>query len=251
MLEALRSFPDMYKQVKRENKKLLQENKDLRRQYESLYADYQYTVAFQDDATASIDELNALLRHERMVNSSLTKNMDKLKEENKKSVSALKHQLSALKKQYEETVDIASNTDYAALSKNGDDAPLSSWLSDQLNEKDRVIEELNSKLLKANSNIGSKYVETSVLEDGIKTYTGETSVDEAHDLFMRLNEMLIGIPSWTKNAKSLKEFFVEYNKRSKMQNVNVGGDYVVNKNVENEANGVGPNATGININKNE
>ncbi len=111
----------------------------------------------------------------------------------------------------------------------------------QIQEMEKQIQALNDKL-------GKETVPLSVLADGLKDYAEEADINEAYDLFSQLNNVLYGIPAWTKNVPELKKFFRKARKDMEKGNI-VQGDYVLTKNVENEVNGVASGATGINVNK--
>jgi prefoldin subunit 5 len=113
--------------------------------------------------------------------------------------------------------------------------------------KVKTLEKKNKELQEKLDNAGETL---TVLADGVKEYVDEVGVDKAYDLFNRLNTILIDVPAWTKHASALKKVFKKA--RKEMQNRNmVQGDYVVNKHVDKEVNGVSAGATGILINNNE
>ena len=102
----------------------------------------------------------------------------------------------------------------------------------------RIIQYSKEKLRK-------KTVPLSVLAEGLKDYAEEVSIKEAHELFSHLNNLLITVPAWTKNAPMLKQFFRDINKNSANPKIIMSGDYVVTKHVDNEVNSVAAGATGI------
>lgn len=110
--------------------------------------------------------------------------------------------------------------------------------------KVKTLEKKNKELQEKLDNAGETL---TVLADGVKEYVDEVGVEKAYDLFNRLNTILIDVPAWTKHASALKKVFKKA--RKEMQNRNmVQGDYVVNKHVDKEVNGVSAGATGILIN---
>lgn len=108
---------------------------------------------------------------------------------------------------------------------------------------------LADKIVTLQEKLGSKSVPLSVLAEGLKDYAEESGIDEAHNVFVLLNTLLISVPAWTKNVPDLKEFFKKARKEKEGHHQPTIKEYVVNKHVENEVNGVAPGATGIKINK--
>ena len=113
-------------------------------------------------------------------------------------------------------------------------------------EREKALED---KIKILQEKLGSKSVPLSVLAEGLKDYAEESGIDEAHTVFVHLNNLLISVPAWTKNVPDLKEFFKKARKEMKEHHQTTIEEYVVNKHVENEVNGVAPGATGIKINK--
>lgn len=108
---------------------------------------------------------------------------------------------------------------------------------------------LEDKIITLQEKLGSKSVPLSVLAEGLKDYAEESGINEAHTVFVHLNNLLISVPAWTKNVPDLKEFFKKARKEMEGHHKTTIEEYVVNKHVENEVNGVAPGAIGIKINK--
>ena len=113
-------------------------------------------------------------------------------------------------------------------------------------EREKALED---KIQTLQEKLGSKSVPLSVLAEGLKDYAEETGINEAHNVFVHLNNLLISVPAWTKNVPDLKRFFINARKEMEGRRQTTIEEYVVNKHVENEVNGVAPGATGIKINK--
>lgn len=77
------------------------------------------------------------------------------------------------------------------------------------------LDEMAVKIKTLQDKLGSKTVLLSTLAEGIKSYAEETSLEKAHDLFDQLNTILIGEKAWVDNAKQLKKYFQELNKKKK------------------------------------
>ena len=113
-------------------------------------------------------------------------------------------------------------------------------------EREKVLVD---KIVILQEKLGSKSVPLSVLAEGLKDYAEESGINEAHTVFVHLNNLLISVPAWTKNVPDLKEFFKKARKEMEGHHKTTIEEYVVNKHVENEVNGVAPGAIGIKINK--
>ena len=113
-------------------------------------------------------------------------------------------------------------------------------------EREKALED---KIQTLQEKLGSKSVPLSVLAEGLKDYAEETGINEAHNVFVHLNNLLISVPAWTKNVPDLKRFFINARKEMEGRRQTTIEEFVVNKHVENEVNGVAPGATGIKINK--
>ena len=70
----------------------------------------------------------------------------------------------------------------------------------------------------------------------------------AHTLFGSVATLLTNNPTWQKYAPQIQQAIIEKQEMEKKRDVYIK-EYVVNKHVENEVNGVAPGATGIKINK--
>lgn len=110
---------------------------------------------------------------------------------------------------------------------------------------------LADKIVTLQEKLGSKSVPLSVLAEGLKDYVEESGINEAHTVFVHLNNLLISVPAWTKNVPDLKDFFKKARKEMEGHHQTTIEEYVVNKHVENEVNGVAPGAIGIKINKDQ
>ena len=113
-------------------------------------------------------------------------------------------------------------------------------------EREKALED---KIQILQEKLGSKSVPLSVLAEGLKDYVEESGINEAHTVFVHLNNLLISVPAWTKNVPDLKDFFKKARKEMEGHHQTTIEEYVVNKHVENEVNGVAPGAIGIKINK--
>lgn len=116
-------------------------------------------------------------------------------------------------------------------------------------EYKKKVESMEKKIQTLRDKLGNENVPLSILVDGLKDYAEETSIDDAHNVFNHLNNLLLSVPAWTKNVPQLKQFFREYNKKLKEPTIIAAGDYVMNKHVANEVNSVAAGAVGINIDK--
>lgn len=125
-------------------------------------------------------------------------------------------------------------------------SPNDSANDDDYKEKVKTLED---KVQLLQEKLGNKTVPLSVLAEGLKDYAEEVSIKEAHELFSHLNNLLITVPAWTKNAPMLKQFFRDINKNSAKPKIIMSGDYVVTKHVDNEVNSVAAGATGIVVTK--
>lgn len=123
-----------------------------------------------------------------------------------------------------------------------------SQLRSQLEANSKIVSEAKKSIAANRTPISDEPL--TVLADGVKEYVDEVGVDKAYDLFNRLNTILIGVPAWTKHGSALKKFFQKVRKEKENRSM-VQGDYVVNKHVDKEVNGVSAGATGILINKDE
>lgn len=115
--------------------------------------------------------------------------------------------------------------------------------------QEREKKDLVDKIQILQEKLVSKSVPLSVLAEGLKDYVEESGINEAHTVFVHLNNLLISVPAWTKNVPDLKEFFKKARKEMEGHHQTTIEEYVVNKHVENEVNGVAPGAIGIKINK--
>ena len=115
-------------------------------------------------------------------------------------------------------------------------------------EREKALED---KIQILQEKLGSKSVPLSVLAEGLKDYAEESGINEAHNVFVHLNNLLISVPAWTKNVPDLKRFFINARKEMEGRRQTTIEEYVVNKHVENEVNGVAPGATGIKIHKDQ
>lgn len=70
----------------------------------------------------------------------------------------------------------------------------------------------------------------------------------AHMLFGSVATLLTNNPTWQKYAPQIQQAIIEKQEMEKRRDVYIE-EYVVNKHVENEVNGVAPGAIGIKINK--
>jgi hypothetical protein len=65
-----------------------------------------------------------------------------------------------------------------------------------------------------------------VLAEGLKDYVDEAGIDEAHNLFNQLNNLLFEVTAWTKNVPELKKFFrqarTEMKKEKEKSITNIG-----------------------------
>lgn len=79
-------------------------------------------------------------------------------------------------------------------------------------------------------------------------FLGFEDYEKAKQRFMEINYYFGTDPTWIKYKDEFRSIIEEKrNSNRAPQNVTVNGDYVVNKQVANEANGVGKNSTGIKV----
>ena len=79
----------------------------------------------------------------------------------------------------------------------------------------KQVDELVGKIKTLQDKLGNKTVHLSTLAEGIKSYAEETTIEKAHNFFEALNSILIGEKAWVDNAKQLKKYFQELNKKKK------------------------------------
>ena len=157
---------------------------------------------------------------------------------------ALSKEVSILKEQF--SVSSASvMKQVAATWHTTDDVSRTSSDVEEYKKKEKSLED---KIKKLQDKLGNESVPLSVLAEGLKDYAEEAGISEAHTLFNHLNNLLNSVPAWMKNVPQLKRFFREYNKKM-TERVQAAGDFVMNKVVQNEVNGVASGAVGINIDK--
>lgn len=202
-----------------------------RKKYEKLAEEATYKQKKREE------EINRLKKEKTDLQQSLVTCLFENKQF-EKEISQLRSQLEANSKNVsEEKNSIAANPAPIA-----DKAEIESY-----KKKLKALKKKNTELQEKLDNAGETL---TVLADGVKEYVDEVGVDKAYDLFNRLNTILIDVQAWTKHASALKKVFKKA--RKEMQNRNmVQGDYVVNKHVDKEVNGVSAGATGILINNNE
>lgn len=173
----------------------------------------------------------------------LREECEKIKQENVK----LRVKIEQLKEKLDEGgIIVATAKKYLGDKPLTPDMILKRFVKDEeYKKKEKLLED---KIKELQDRLGEETVQLSMLAEGIKNYSEEASIDAAYDLFSQLNNVLITVPAWTKNVPELKKFFRKARKEMEKGGV-VQGDYVLNKNVENEVNGVASGATGINVNK--
>ena len=229
---------------------LMEDHSNLRTELDSLQAKYM-EMESQLAAAQALDE-------ERVMEINQWRTLSEKREE---EISALQHKYNEAKKSAE-----ASKQEVMNLRKR------KSILEEQIEHQEmRMLTEaemqiraqmisvdkgyqerekaLEDKIQILQEKLGSKSVPLSVLAEGLKDYAEESGINEAHTVFVHLNNLLISVPAWTKNVPDLKEFFKKARKEMEGHHQTTIEEYVVNKHVENEVNGVAPGAIGIKINK--
>ncbi|MCR5131058.1 MAG: hypothetical protein K6C10_06320 [Prevotella sp.] len=201
-------------------------------------------------------------------NSELVKEIEELKRTHKKELAAKDSQMKAEKKKmtddynrelsersarfekeismielnYQQTIiELSKEQGAKALEQNkNDDA-----------ETKKTIAALQAKIETLRDKLGKETVFLKDLVEGLKEYAKIAGIDKAFELFLNLNYVLMSVPAWAKNAPDLKKFFIDNKTPSPTPSVIVSGDYVVEKQVSHEVNGVAAGGTGVKINKNK
>lgn len=91
-------------------------------------------------------------------------------------------------------------------------------------QNELYLEKLNKGIDKATKKMDENdTVELRTLVEGLKEYAEETSIEEAHQLFLVFCMLLSDVPAWTKNVKPLRKFFADLKKKKKT-GVNIYGN---------------------------
>ena len=93
--------------------------------------------------------------------------------------------------------------------------------SKEYKKKENILEE---RIKKLQDKLGDESVPLSVLAEGLKDYAEEAGIGETHELFNHLNNLLINVPSWTKNVPALKKFFKDARKEIEGRHITLTGN---------------------------
>lgn len=111
---------------------------------------------------------------------------------------------------------------------------LADQVEDILHENTELMKQVEAKgeeILKLKKRVAQLEAEKEVavvtdfeiLAERLMEYAEEAGCDKSHELFNHLNNLLISIPSWTKNVSKLKSFFREFNKKQNSRNITMTG----------------------------
>ena len=96
----------------------------------------------------------------------------------------------------------------------------------QIEQMKKTSEKLEESIKELQEKLGNESVPLSVLAEGLKDYVDEAGIDEAHNLFNQLNNLLFEVTAWTKNVPELKKFFrqarTEMKKEKEKSITNIG-----------------------------
>jgi uncharacterized coiled-coil DUF342 family protein len=227
---------------------LMEDHSNLRTELDSLQAKYM-EMESQLAAAQALDE-------ERVMEINQWRTLSEKREE---EISALQHKYNEAKKSAEaskqEVMNLRKRKSILEMRMLTEKLHLEAEMQmraqmisvdQEYQEREKALED---KIQILQEKLGSKSVPLSVLAEGLKDYVEESGINEAHTVFVHLNNLLISVPAWTKNVPDLKEFFKKARKEMEGHHQTTIEEYVVNKHVENEVNGVAPGAIGIKINK--
>lgn len=102
------------------------------------------------------------------------------------------------------------------------DTDSKSELERMTKEKDKQIKEFLNEIKGLKDKLSNETVRLNVIADGIKERAEMYGVQDAGDLFDKINSILVTVPIWVDAAKEIKKFLKECNKHKSTITNNFG-----------------------------
>ena len=256
MLKALKGLPA-------EVKRLLDENGQLVDEVDRLNSELGHTQMSLEEQSDKVKELEEELAHERVTAKSKQRNFQSQIDTLEKEKQQMAEENEALRQKLKE---LSEREPQATESKKAKETIAS--LQEEVACLKQKLESQQQELDDLKVSVENDYVPVAIIEEGVRDYTEETDPDQGHAIYVTLNAVLAGNIPWAKCTRRLRAFFKkarkEYDRLKKTPDITnkfeagssasvitnkVEGDYVMEKKVDNEVNGVSSGATGIGINK--
>lgn len=206
-MKALKALPG-------EMKRITDENRQMSDEIERLNVELGKALASNEEMTDKNKQLEEDLSRERLTTKSVQRNMQSKIDNLENEKHQMADELEALRS---EVRDLSSTDRESPANERKKPKEIIAELESQLADATQKIEDLQRDAELQKKDVAQNHIQVELLEEGVKDFTEETSVDKGHEFFMALNDVLAGHAAWIPSMKRMKAYFKKQRARQQKE----------------------------------